>query len=300
MEMTLTPGAPSTTAAAVAARAQGDRESVRSVERAATILMSLSTWTGSAGVTDLARSVGMHKSTTSRLLSTLMSRGLVEQDAETGKYKLGRALILLGLQAEKALDIRSIALPELQRLARSVKETATLGVLLDDEVTTVAWCDESGMSRDRAGRRWPLHATAPGKVLLTNRPEREIIRLSRSGLTPYSPSTIVRVEVLLEELARVRQRGFAREAHPLRARRRWGRCVGGRPHHARKVRHSARGSADVGGIARTMKNKFYGNGFHDGRWNESIRKLVPSLISWSRDPGGEGISWRPRASCPHV
>ena len=209
MEMTLTPGAPSTTAAAVAARAQGDRESVRSVERAATILMSLSTWTGSAGVTDLARSVGMHKSTTSRLLSTLMSQGLVEQDAETGKYKLGRALILLGLQAEKALDIRSIALPELQRLARSVKETATLGVLLDDEVTTVAWCDESGMSRDRAGKRWPLHATAPGKVLLTNRPEREIIRLSRSGLTPYSPSTIVRVEVLLEELARVRQRGFA-------------------------------------------------------------------------------------------
>jgi DNA-binding IclR family transcriptional regulator len=209
VELTLTSGAPSSTTIAVAARAQDDPEQVRSVDRAMMILLALGAWPGEAGVTDLARSVGIHKSTTSRLLSTLMSRGLIEQNLETGKYKLGRALIRLGGQAEMALDFRSIALPELQRLARSVKETATLGVLRDDVVTTVAWCDESGMSRDRAGRRWPLHATAPGKVLLTNRPEREIIRLSRSGLTPYSPSTIVRVELLLEELARVRQRGFA-------------------------------------------------------------------------------------------
>ena len=49
----------------------------------------------------------------------------------------------------------------------------------------------------------------PGKVLLSDRPEREVIRLSRIGFAPYTSHTIVRVDLLLEELARVRKRGFA-------------------------------------------------------------------------------------------
>jgi DNA-binding IclR family transcriptional regulator len=65
------------------------------------------------------------------------------------------------------------------------------------------------MSRDRSGHNAPLHATAPGKVLLANQPEREVIRLSKIGFTPYTSHTIVRVDLLLEELARVRRRGFA-------------------------------------------------------------------------------------------
>jgi len=65
------------------------------------------------------------------------------------------------------------------------------------------------MGRDRSGRSSPLHATAPGKVLLANQPEREVIRLSKVGFTPYTSHTIVRVDLLLEELARVRRRGFA-------------------------------------------------------------------------------------------
>jgi len=49
----------------------------------------------------------------------------------------------------------------------------------------------------------------PGKVLLASLPEREVIRLSKIGFTPYTSHTIVRVDLLLEELARVRKRGFA-------------------------------------------------------------------------------------------
>ena len=46
-------------------------------------------------------------------------------------------------------------------------------------------------------------------MLLSTRPEREIIRLSKIGFTPYTPHTIVRLDLLLAELARVRTRGFA-------------------------------------------------------------------------------------------
>ena len=118
-------------------------------------------------------------------------------------------MVRLGGHAEKTLDLHSIAMSDLEGLARSVRETSALGVMDGDSVVTIAYSDASGMGRDRTGRNSPLHATAPGKVLLASQPEREVIRLSRIGFTPYTAHTIVRVDLLLEELARVRRRGFA-------------------------------------------------------------------------------------------
>lgn len=186
-----------------------DGNAVRSVDRAASLLIALGETQGEAGVTELARRLGLHKSTASRLLATLQKRGLVEQDDDSGKYRLGLAVVRLGGRAEKTLDLRAIGMPELEQLARSVKETTTLGVLEGDTVLTIAYADASGMGHDRTGRNSPLHATSPGKVLLSNQAEREVIRLSKIGFTPYTSHTIVRVDLLLEELARVRKRGFA-------------------------------------------------------------------------------------------
>jgi DNA-binding IclR family transcriptional regulator len=176
-----------------------DPNSVRSVDRAAALLIALADWDGQAGVTEIARRLGLHKSTASRLLATLLLRGLVDQDESSGKYRLGRTLVHLGGQAEKAIDLRAIAMPELQRVARATKETVMLNVV----------SDAFGVARQRAGLASPLHATASGKVLLTNRPERELIRLARAGMTPYTTHTIIRADLLLEEIARVRRRGFA-------------------------------------------------------------------------------------------
>ena len=78
---------------------------------------------GEAGVTELARRLGLHKSTASRLLATLQRRGLVEQDDESGKYRLGLVVIRLAERAERTLDLRGIAMAELERLARLTRET---------------------------------------------------------------------------------------------------------------------------------------------------------------------------------
>ncbi len=199
----------SATTPTAAPTAELDREGVRSVDRAASLLIALGNWDGEAGVTELARSLGLHKSTTSRLLATLQKRGLVQQGRDSGKYRLGLAVVRLGGQAERALDLQSIAMPELEGVARAVRETTTLGVVESDSVITIAWSDASGIGHDRKWTYLPLHATAPGKVLLSNRPEREVIRLSKIGFTPYTSRTIVRVDRLLEEIARVRNRGFA-------------------------------------------------------------------------------------------
>jgi DNA-binding IclR family transcriptional regulator len=181
---------------------------VRSVDRAASILIALGDSKGDAGVSELARLLGLHKSTASRLLSTLQKHGLVERSG-SGKYRLGLAVVRLGGHAEKYLDLRSIGIKELEALSKSVHEVASLEILDSDAALTIAYSDSSGTGRDRNGRSAPLHATAPGKILLASQPEREVIRLSRPSFTPYTPRTIVRVDVLLEELARVRRRGFS-------------------------------------------------------------------------------------------
>ena len=182
---------------------------VRSVDRAASLLIALGEMPGEAGVTELARVLGLHKSTASRLLATLQRHGLVDRNDESGKYRLGLAVVRLGGHAEKSLDLRSIAISELQCLAEAVHETATLGILEDDSVRTLACSNASGVGRDQTGRTSPLHATAPGKILLASQPEREVIRLSRVRFTPYTAHTITRVDALLEELARVRKRGYS-------------------------------------------------------------------------------------------
>jgi len=63
----------------------------------------------------------------------------VQQDHASGKYRLGLAMVRLGGHAEKTLDLRTLALPELASLARAMKETATLGILDGDAVRSVAW-----------------------------------------------------------------------------------------------------------------------------------------------------------------
>jgi len=188
-----------------------DGGAVRSVDRAAALLLALGECSAEAGVTELARRLGLHKSTASRLLSTLQRRGLVEQDEETGKYRLGLVVIRLAERAERTLDLKGLALPELERLARATGETIGLGVLEGDACLTVAQVDGPGMIAcpDWTGRTTLLHCTASGKVLLAALAERDVLRIARPGLAPCTERTIATLETLMEELARVRRRGFA-------------------------------------------------------------------------------------------
>jgi IclR family acetate operon transcriptional repressor len=188
-----------------------DGNAVRSVDRAAALLLALGESPGAAGVTELARRLGLHKSTASRLLATLERRGLVEQDEETGKYRLGLVVIRLAERAERTLDLRGIATPELERLARLTHETTGLGVLDGDEILNVAQVDGPNLIAmgDWTGRSTPLHCVAAGKVIMAALAEREVVRIVKRGLPRYTERTIVELEPLLEELARIRRRGYA-------------------------------------------------------------------------------------------
>jgi DNA-binding IclR family transcriptional regulator len=188
-----------------------DGHAVRSVDRAAALLLALGQCPAEAGVSELARRLGLHKSTASRLLATLERRGLVEQDEGSGKYRLGLVVIRLAEHAERTLDLRTIALPELEHLARVTRETVTLGVVEADACLTVVQVAGPNMvaCADWTGRMTPLHCVASGKVLLAAMAERDVLRIARPGLSARTERTITGLEPLLEELARIRRRGFA-------------------------------------------------------------------------------------------
>ena len=185
---------------------------IKSVERAIALLKAFDIDKPELGVTELSRVLGLHKSTVSRILATLERGGLVEQNPETGKYRLGVALIGLGALVVAHADVREIARPLLRRLAEETQETVNLAVLDGDEVINI----EQMLPDKRqvknigwVGRRTPLHCVSTGKVLLAYLPEEEIERILAKGLSRRTDKTITDPGRLRKELVKIRQQGYA-------------------------------------------------------------------------------------------
>ena len=83
---------------------------------------------GELGVSDIARRLGVAKSTAHRLLQTLASRGFVEQDAQTGQYRLGIHIYELGALALARNELRHVALPTLRQVAATTGLTVNFSV----------------------------------------------------------------------------------------------------------------------------------------------------------------------------
>jgi len=176
---------------------------VGSVARALAILDALAE--GPAGVNALARRIGVNPSSASRLLATLERGGLVERDVAGGPYRLGLHLVALADRVLSRLDVRDLARPQLRALVEETGETATLSVADGDQAVTVDFVPggSSVVSMARLGRPSIGHATAAGKVLLA------FTAAEPSSLDVYTERTITDPAVLAQQLARVREQGWA-------------------------------------------------------------------------------------------
>ncbi len=180
---------------------------IAAVERAIAVLDGLSAAGTDLGTNELARRIGVNPSTASRLLATLADADLVEQDAATGRYRLGVGLVQLGNAVVARLDLRDLGRPHLQELVAATGETATLSLPAGSEAVTVDYAQSpaSVQSVARLGRPSVGHATATGKVMLAfTRVEPTAGRLAR-----YTARTIVDRTRLAEELDAVRRDGWA-------------------------------------------------------------------------------------------
>jgi DNA-binding IclR family transcriptional regulator len=184
---------------------------VNTVLKALQILDALSTGS-TLGVSELARSLDLPKSSVFNILDTLASRKVVEKNSETGKYHLGVKLIELGNCAQAGLDLCRIAAPILKGLNVRFDETVHLTVLDSDEVLYIDCIESQRRLRTYSviGVRAPLYCTSVGKAILAFRSDEEIGRIAREkGLAPFTPNTITNIERLREDVAAIRARGYA-------------------------------------------------------------------------------------------
>jgi len=183
--------------------------SVQSVDRALTILEMLAR-EGEAGVTEIAAELGVHKSTAFRLLATLESHRLVEQDGDRGRYRLGVGNLRLAGATTARLDLVTEARPVCRQLAADTGETVNITVRSE---TSALYLDQVAGSSALQSHNWvgqhiPLHATSNGKVLMAWLPSNELDDLL-GRLPAFTGSTITSKSRLKRELEAVREQGFA-------------------------------------------------------------------------------------------
>lgn len=183
--------------------------SVQSVERAFAILQALTT--GPSGVSDVAERTGLPKSTVSRLLTTLVEIGAVDQSDAMGLYSLGEVLIDLSSAASPGRNLVGVVRPHLVGLMQEIGEAAGLGVLEGDRVYYLDQvdADHEVQVRDWTGESVDAHVVSSGLVLMayaSDRVRRDFLQLDHARWTPHS---ITDPALLARRLEEVRRTGFA-------------------------------------------------------------------------------------------
>lgn len=185
---------------------------VKAVEHAFDVLQALADLGRPAGVSEVSRRTGLSKATAHHLLITLEARRVVMREPDTPLFRLGWTLYELGANVVRDVDLSRAARPFLDQLARQTGESVLLGILDGDGVLYLDRGEApTGLQmRANAGRRSPLYATASGKVLLALAADHDLVEavLTRP-LVALTPATITDPVVLRQQLAAVRQQGYA-------------------------------------------------------------------------------------------
>ena len=188
----------------------GAVSAVQSVDRAITALEFLAR-RGEAGVSEVANAIGVHKSTASRLLGALQSRGMIEVAGDRGRYRLGYGILRLAGAMGGRLDVTGQGREICEELADELGETVNIAVLQGDSAVNVYQAHGGGAIsvNNWVGRPTPLHATSSGKVLLAYvaRPQQD--KLIDAGLRRFTPATVTDGRALRRQLALVHTDGYA-------------------------------------------------------------------------------------------
>lgn len=182
------------------------------VIRALTVLDHLSSKKDGQRLMDIAAAVGLHESTTQRLLNSLVTRDYVQQHPLDGKYRLGWRIVHLCRSFSDGTWLIESMRPYMQQLAREVKRSINLAVLQNNRVIPLECVipEQPGLALYTWPGTWfPAHATALGKTLLAHLPPEELRTvLAQLELKRYSANTITDATTLGAVLDQIRSQGY--------------------------------------------------------------------------------------------
>ena len=176
-----------------------------SVKRVLTVLDLLADATEGLGVTDLARKLGIHKSSASRLVATLRTGGLVDVDERTGRCGLGPGFLRLSARVLERLDLPTLAAPVLRELARQSGESANLSIRRGHVRLAILEIESTNPVRMVAGvgYPYPLNKGAPSKVLLAALTDDQVTSVVNEGRFRQGARRY------REEIEQIRRSGYA-------------------------------------------------------------------------------------------
>jgi DNA-binding IclR family transcriptional regulator len=162
------------------------------------------------GVTEVSRELDMPKSNVHALLVSLVEIGILERTCRN-RYRLGWRLVDLGQRIQRTSGLEEASHPVMVDLSASLIETVLLGVL---ERNKVLYIKRVGgrhptvrLAGVAIGGSLPLHTTAAGKILMSERPEDEVrYLLGQDPLTALTEKTLTDIDEILEGLEQVRRR----------------------------------------------------------------------------------------------
>jgi IclR family KDG regulon transcriptional repressor len=185
---------------------------VRALSRGLLILEILASHSQGLSLSAIARKSGLAKSSTHRLLQTLLINGYVRRDVRSSDhYFPSFKLLTLSSQLIQGTDLAVIAHPHLEALAKTTGETVHLVLLDHDQAVYVAKVESPNPIRmySQIGNRAPLHCTGVGKAILAFLPKERQNRVLNGDLPRYTGNTLTDPGQLRAHLDHIRRQGYA-------------------------------------------------------------------------------------------
>lgn len=183
---------------------------IRAVRHLSEILHCISKSPTPLGVNELARRVGLDKSSVSRLVDSLEEERLLQRGYD-GRVRLGLGLLAIAAPLMRDLGLSTRVRPSLEALAKRTGETVNLSVWSGNEAISIVQALGSNAITHFAapGRTNPAHCSASGKVLLAFEAKEIVDRLLAGPLQRYTEHTLTDPDALRAQLERIRVLGYA-------------------------------------------------------------------------------------------
>jgi DNA-binding IclR family transcriptional regulator len=190
------------------------QQGIQSIEVGHELLAVLAESPQPLALKELAARARMSAPKAHRYLVSYTRLGLVEQEADTGRYGLGEFALRLGLEALGRLDPVAAAAPVMREVAEEIDQTVAVAIWANHGATFVRWAgvDSPVSATLRLGSVMPLSRSATGLLFLAYLPERQWSSLLKAEIAGnlrerFRPQSAAELQPALEQ---IRRQGFSR------------------------------------------------------------------------------------------
>ncbi|SCZ28533.1 IclR family transcriptional regulator [Afifella marina] len=184
--------------------------SIQVLHRSLGILEVLAAAEGPLSLTEISRSVGLHKSTVLRILRSLADGGYALWRPKTRTWSIGPSLARLQPGAQSRGELTSLARPVMRDLCATIGQTVQIATLVDGQICYLEKAEPQGRLPSHTVSHRPAHCTALGKVLLAGlSPAALDALLARVEIRSFTDNTITDEARLRREIAAVAVQGYA-------------------------------------------------------------------------------------------